>query len=653
MSPTKALRARGTRDEQTTESHAPTQCRAGAPHVALVAGVRTFHFRWEWRLQSTPRALWPHIADTNRFNRDSGVPEVQRVGGSGAASGARRRLRLRRMGVPIEWEEEPFEWTWSRRFGVIRRYVRGPLAELRILVELVPDEGGGTQLIYQVWAHPRGLLGRLTIPFEIGRRYARAFERAVRRYDALASAPTTMASPGGAPGSLAAPALERLAAGRAALQRSGADPGLVARLASTLTESDDLALLRLRPYALADQWGASRRAVLELCLAATRAGLLDLRWDLLCPLCRGAQASPASLRDVRSRAHCETCQIDFTADLDRLVEVTFRPNPAIRPVENREFCVGGPQLTPHVVVQQLLAPGAHRTVLLTLEPGRYRVRALGQPGGQLVRAAPDGQAEAIVVVSPEGWASGEIVLAPTVTLVLENQTDTERLLLLERLAWTDQAATAAEVIVLQTFRDLFSREALRPGERIAVGQVTLMFTDLRESTKLYREVGDAPAFGHVMHHFDVIRDVVAGEGGGIVKTIGDAVMAAFHHPAAALRAALLAQARLGKAGASPAFPLRVGVHTGPCIAVTLNDRLDYFGSMVNLAARLEGLSTGRDVVVSDTVASDPEVLDWLGTQGDALSRERGETTIKGFDAERFAIWRIQRRGAADAASSPD
>jgi class 3 adenylate cyclase len=107
---------------------------------------------------------------------------------------------------------------------------------------------------------------------------------------------------------------------------------------------------------------------------------------------------------------------------------------------------------------------------------------------------------------------------------------------------------------------------------------------------------------------------------GRVKTIGDAVMAAFHHPAAALRAALLAQARLSEAGeASPAFPLRVGVHAGPCIAVTLNDRLDYFGSTVNLAARLKGLSTGRDVVVSDAVATDPEVLAWLATQGDALS----------------------------------
>jgi adenylate cyclase len=242
------------------------------------------------------------------------------------------------------------------------------------------------------------------------------------------------------------------------------------------------------------------------------------------------------------------------------------------------------------------------------------------------------------------------VLAPTVTLGLENRTTREQLLLIERLAWTDQAATAAEVIVLQAFRDLFSREVLRAGERIAVGQVTLVFTDLRGSTRLYREVGDAPAFGHVMNHFDVIRKAVAEEGGGIVKTIGDAVMAAFHHPAAALRAALRAQGRLADSGQSaPPLPLRVGIHTGPCIAVTLNDRLDYFGSTVNLAARLEGLSTAHDIIVSDAVATAPDVRAWLATEADTLSIERFETTLKGFDTERFTVCRIRRCGSSDTA----
>ena len=52
------------------------------------------------------------------------------------------------------------------------------------------------------------------------------------------------------------------------------------------------------------------------------------------------------------------------------------------------------------------------------------------------------------------------------------------------------------------------------------------------------------------------------------------------------------------AAATAPIVLKLGLHDGPCIAVTLNDRLDYFGGTVNLAARLQGESLGGDVVAS-------------------------------------------------------
>ena len=82
------------------------------------------------------------------------------------------------------------------------------------------------------------------------------------------------------------------------------------------------------------------------------------------------------------------------------------------------------------------------------------------------------------------------------------------------------------------------------------------------------------------------------------------------------------------------------MHTGPCIAVTLNDRLDYFGSTVNLASRLEGQSTGDDVVISTAVYSDPEVRELLSDPGKSYSVARFEMPLKGFDQERFELWRI-------------
>ena len=142
-----------------------------------------------------------------------------------------------------------------------------------------------------------------------------------------------------------------------------------------------------------------------------------------------------------------------------------------------------------------------------------------------------------------------------------------------------------------------------------------MFTDLRNSTQLYREIGDATAFGRVMNHFDVLEKVIAEEDGALVKTIGDAVMAVFRRPASALKAMLSAQEMLAAPpqGNAP-LTLKAGVHTGPCIAVTLNDRLDYFGSTVNMAARLEGLSTGNDVIISHALYDDPEVRAFLASR---------------------------------------
>ncbi|MEQ9349156.1 MAG: adenylate/guanylate cyclase domain-containing protein, partial [Alphaproteobacteria bacterium] len=115
-----------------------------------------------------------------------------------------------------------------------------------------------------------------------------------------------------------------------------------------------------------------------------------------------------------------------------------------------------------------------------------------------------------------------------------------------------------------------------------------------------------------------------------VKTIGDAVMASFHQPADALRAALAIQAEVATFNhAHPDTPIliRLGLHAGPCIAVTLNDRLDYFGSTVNLAARLQGESQGGDIVLSAAVRADPEADALL----DGLPAAADQARLKGFD----------------------
>jgi class 3 adenylate cyclase len=149
-----------------------------------------------------------------------------------------------------------------------------------------------------------------------------------------------------------------------------------------------------------------------------------------------------------------------------------------------------------------------------------------------------------------------------------------------------------------------------------------------------------------MNHFDVLKKVIAEEDGALVKTIGDAVMAVFRRPVAALKAMLNAQEMLAAPppGIAP-LTLKAGLHAGPCIAVTLNDRLDYFGSTVNMAARLEALSTGNDVIISRALYDDPEVRALIGDEN--LQAMPFEIPLKGFQEERFELWRISRKVTAD------
>ena len=133
---------------------------------------------------------------------------------------------------------------------------------------------------------------------------------------------------------------QRVAGMVLALEESGNGHGYARRLADHLLTAQEVDLLQIRPLALARAWDAHQRPVIELCLGAVKTGLLTLRWNLLCPRCRGAKATAATLDRLPSGAHCPSCNIDYGRDFTRNVELTFQPAPAIRPLTEGEYCLG-------------------------------------------------------------------------------------------------------------------------------------------------------------------------------------------------------------------------------------------------------------------------------------------------------------------------
>jgi class 3 adenylate cyclase len=122
----------------------------------------------------------------------------------------------------------------------------------------------------------------------------------------------------------------------------------------------------------------------------------------------------------------------------------------------------------------------------------------------------------------------------------------------------------------------------------------------------------------VRAHFRVLNEIVAAEGGAVVKTIGDAVMATFPTPDRAVAAALRirdAMRALNAERGGEDLLLKIGIHEGPCLAVVLNNRQDYFGQTVNIAARVQGLADSRSIYVTGPVVGHPVTAHLLATSG--------------------------------------
>jgi class 3 adenylate cyclase len=197
--------------------------------------------------------------------------------------------------------------------------------------------------------------------------------------------------------------------------------------------------------------------------------------------------------------------------------------------------------------------------------------------------------------------------------------------------------TGKRVIMAQAFRDLFRADTLPAEGGLALKSMTVLFTDLKGSTELYERIGDLRAFDLVRQHFATLRDAVASEGGGVVKTIGDAVMASFAEPRSAMAAAIAMQRGIAGVGGGE-LRLKIGLHAGPCIAVDLNDRLDYFGRTVNLAARVQDLAQGREIVCTEAVYEAAGVGDLCREAALGVARERA--TLRGIDEE-MAVLRLR------------
>lgn len=600
-----------------------------------------------WELESSPEQLWPYAADNQRFNQTAGFKPVDYRDIPQKTGGSKRIAQIKIWKYTVEYEDRPFEWIRYQRYSNERIFKTGPIHRMYFEMILEPH-GTGTKLHYNFKYTPKNLISELFIKNIIKPNMYKTSTRIFKNIDEYLQNETRLAF-ATKPPKLGDTAEQRLQTLGQQVIAEGYNSQWVETLIDLIKSDIDLNLTRLRPYQLADRWSASRRSVLEMFLSATKLGLLNMNWEVMCPLCRGGKQHTSTLGELQKTVHCSTCNINFEADFSQYVELTFTPHPQIRFVPINEYCAGSPMVTPHILAHQILAPKESRTIAIKLESGNYRLRTqkqgvekwfnlqcpnTTQSSDYTVELSSD------EIVLMEQASTNNKVTSSLTNFTLTNQADYEQRFFLEQGDWYTDAVTAAEVTALQHFRDLFSDEVLRPGDEIGIQGLTILFSDLVGSTAMYNQQGDASSYALVRKQFDYLQEVVRLNGGTIVKTIGDAIMAVFSTPASGVGAAYAIQkglADFNNQHTNKPIMIKLGLHYGPCIAVNMNGLLDYFGTTVNLAARLEGQSKGGDIVISTAVWEDTSVQSLI--TDNSIMVKPFQTKIKGFD-ESFHLYRL-------------
>jgi class 3 adenylate cyclase len=434
--------------------------------------------------------------------------------------------------------------------------------------------------------------------------------------------------------------------------RQSADTAVVDVLARMVRDAPDHALNRINAPDLAAREGVGEEQLIAALLNAVGLGLFEMTWNVMCPSCAGVLSTNRSLKTLdRSQYNCAFCAAGYETRLDDLVEVTFTVSPRVRKIAAHS----PDELSAAEYYRQIFWSSAidlppdleKRLEEVTLETvdlpaGERAILALHLPKGTLIVFDPVTHTAQYLEVSGEETSERQnlsmifgkvqvpvetVALRPgPLRLALDNRTDSR---VLPTVWMANQAVdelmkprrpvlTAKRLLTNQTFRDIYRTDTLAIGQRLKILSLTFLFSDLKDSTGLYDRVGDLVAFDLVNEHFRLLQEIIASERGAIVKTIGDAVMATFETPDRAIAAAIRmreAMSNLGGERQHQSLGLKMGIHEGPCLAVTLNAQQDYFGQTVNIASRVQGLAASRSIVVTEQVVDNAQARALLEANG--------------------------------------
>jgi adenylate cyclase len=607
----------------------------------------------EERVIPIPRQeVWDILSETNHLNCVLGMfkNEVEYAGIFPSKTGVYRKAFTKIIGnYNWKWKEYPYQWNKGNYYNILREYDNSPIKSLLTLIEvhdaILPDGSQGTRLIVGLHVLSANWIGDLIIPSAVDKSIKKLFNYTLE-YLRLKSEGKIHAVPQlKKPFEINTIELDYLFE---ELNKTEANLAFIPLYRDHLMLQDDDEVMDMRPYHWADLWKKDREEILKFFLYCTKVGIFNLKWHLICPNCRVSKSTSDTLADISDQYHCDFCEVQYETSLDKYMELCFSVHPTIRKAYKAVFCIGGPAITPHIYLQAFIRTGNPVELRVPEGVNQFRIRVL--QANHSVSIVKGNQLNPITKAvnleySSSGWSEEKCDFSEDQhSIVIHNQTENDIIVVFEKVDWDDVVVTAAKVSSMYEFRRMFSSEVLAPGHEVSIENLTILFSDLQGSTSFYENVGDAHAYGQVRKHFDFLENWILKTRGTIVKTIGDAVMAVFEKPEDGVKAALDIQTHITQFNSlmndqeNLPLVLKIGVHKGATIAVTANSRIDYFGRNVNIAARVQGLSKGNDVVISRSCMERPQVVQLLSEH--KLIPHKFDAELRGIE-DKQAVYQIK------------
>ncbi|MFU8812587.1 MAG: adenylate/guanylate cyclase domain-containing protein [Balneolaceae bacterium] len=588
---------------------------------------KLFNIRWTFRAKSDPETLWPLLADTNRLFQALGQLPIQEAAISHHLPKGHREFTYEQLHRLEVWEEQPYKWEAPYHLSVKRNYKAGAFRYLLISLDMVETDQG-TKITFKIAGEAHHLSGRLYAKYAFGNRFRSKLRRIIEYYDqgAKHADKTRWFS--------FLRDRQKSALRRSTLSERSGYPGLSHRFIHHLEQGNDHELHQFHALELSQRWNVPLNEVLHVLLHAANLQYVNFEWTISCPSCRQSIQSVPHLYELTDPLYCRSCQAEFDVDVHNHVHLVFKPHPLVRRLDEKTYCVGNPMERPHIKLHQFLYPGQRRFVKLKLTPGVYKLYSDELDIEIEARVEEGGMEYASLKLSPNTRNYASVILSPDANMVIHNQSDRRLFVIMEDTDLKSYGTSATEIASLQLFQNLFPRETLRDKVQIKVSDMTVLFTDILNSTSLYHKAGEEQAIGQVLDHFETLRMIVSEERGGIIKTIGDSIMAVFQKPADALRAFHRAQQTFKQSGSiSESIKLKGSIHVGDCRVLTLNNRLDFFGNTINLAARLIDQASSEELIVSGKAFQDLELQTLLDELGKTVNIRNVDIPLKEVGAD--------------------